>query len=544
MIDYRAGKWGFHLAFGWRGSVAPRAIVMAVPNAVITFIVATALPPELASDEEKSMSTSAQMLIAAFTSVMIFILHDRSTTAYDRWWEGGTLLQKTRGEWFNAYSSIIAFTSNKPEMQKEVMEYSHFIARLMSLLMCCGLQQVSPKRDTAFEILDLKGIDPESLEFLNNAPDKVEIIVQWIQRSIVFQIQSGVLPVPPPILSRAFQEVSRGIVNLQNARKIADFPYPYPLAQISMVLQLFHYVMMPFGLPLAVSRYWAVLVSFFSIFCLWCIHFNALDLEFPFGNGDNDLPMHEMQNDWNDSLCTLVDRKATQPPSFGYDSSKHDDLSTVMSDATNYVPQYTQKTDKGIASIKLSSSKRVVRRRAKSVSFVRRQTGPMLTDDLGSPPLSDAWTKATDKVSMPTAGPILSDTHEILRTNSIPGGIASDHHTNGAASPRPPSIDELGDGTRLQHSTSTPALSAGCNRLRLSQIASSEWLTPSRRIVKPPEIGIEHREFTLSRGIVNLPEVGIERNEFRGSRLLSASRDASRSSLNRSVKHGDNHQRN
>merc|ERR1719329_1097966 len=116
--------------------------------------------------------------MSAFTSVMIFILYNRSTTAYDRWWEGGTLLQKTRGEWFNAYSSIMAFTSTKPEVQ------------------------------------DLDDIEPASMEFLNSAPDKVEIILQWIQRSMVLHAQSGVLPVAPPILSRAFQEVSRGIVNL------------------------------------------------------------------------------------------------------------------------------------------------------------------------------------------------------------------------------------------------------------------------------------------------------------------------------------------
>merc|ERR1712151_650540 len=121
----------------------------------------------------------------------------------------------------------------------------------MSLLMCCGLQQVSPHRDRPFSILDLEGVEPESMEFLNNAPDKVEIILQWIQRSMILHIQTGVLPVPPPILSRAFQEVSRGIVNLQNARKIADFPYPYPLAQISMILQLLHWATTPFFAPLA-----------------------------------------------------------------------------------------------------------------------------------------------------------------------------------------------------------------------------------------------------------------------------------------------------
>merc|ERR1719171_2508969 len=136
----------------------------------------------------------------------------------------------------------------------------------MSLLMCCGLQQVSPNRDRPFEIIDLDGIEPESMEFLNSAPDKVEIILQWIQRSMVLHMQSGVLPIAPPILSRAFQEVSRGIVNLQNARKIADFPYPYPLAQVSMILQLLHWVMTPVAAPMALPRGWAVLEAFVSIF--------------------------------------------------------------------------------------------------------------------------------------------------------------------------------------------------------------------------------------------------------------------------------------
>merc|ERR1719359_2447875 len=171
----------------------------------------------------------------------------------------------------------MAFTSTKPEHQETVEGYQRLLARLMSLLMCCGLQQVSPNRDRAFEILDLTGIDPASMEFLNTAPDKVEIILQWIQRSMVLHMQTGVLPVAPPILSRAFQEVSRGIVNLQNARKIADFPYPYPLAQISMILQLLHWCAVPFGAALAVPRGWAVFLAFTSIFVLWCIHFNALD---------------------------------------------------------------------------------------------------------------------------------------------------------------------------------------------------------------------------------------------------------------------------
>ena len=126
MIDYRAGDWGFHVSLGWQGSLAPRALAMAIPNAVLTIIVSVLLQrygPEdfgeadfiLDNEDEAYPSIptfkAAQAVIGAFTAVMIFILYNRSRTSYNRWWEGGTLLQKTRGEWFNAYSSIMAFTS-------------------------------------------------------------------------------------------------------------------------------------------------------------------------------------------------------------------------------------------------------------------------------------------------------------------------------------------------------------------------------------------------------------------------------------------------
>ena len=121
----------------------------------------------------------------------------------------------------------------------------------------------------------------------------------------------GILPVPPPVISRVFQvrvknpffvhtplqparfcilhpewsrealqserlqEMSRGIVNLQNARKIADFPFPFPYhqarslalqaylqraapctnpAQISIVVLIIHWSLMPPRLFTYVSR--------------------------------------------------------------------------------------------------------------------------------------------------------------------------------------------------------------------------------------------------------------------------------------------------
>eukprot|EP00930_Biecheleria_cincta_P016819 TRINITY_DN13558_c0_g1_i1.p1 TRINITY_DN13558_c0_g1~~TRINITY_DN13558_c0_g1_i1.p1 ORF type:complete len:499 (-),score=52.17 TRINITY_DN13558_c0_g1_i1:33-1529(-) len=418
MIDYRAGTWGFHVAIGWKGSLVPRAVAVAFPNAILTFIVATLLADDNKVDDDTAKA--AQLVIGAFTSVMVFVLYNRSNTAYDRWWEGGTLLQKARGEWFNAYSSIMAFTSTKPEMQEEVQAYCHLVARLMSLLMCCGLQQVSPHRDRPFEIIDLAGIEPESMEFLNSAPDKVEIILQWIQRSMVLSMHTGVLPVAPPILSRAFQEVSRGIVNLQNARKIADFPYPYPLAQISMILQLIHWIMIPVSTSLALPRTWAVLFSFFSIFVLWCIHFNALDLEFPFGTRVNDLPMDLMQQDWNKSICMLLDRRATRPPSFAYDWGEHKDLTVVMSDASDLYVPIIPIINKGGAIIKVAD-RDFAREHGKTIHVAAHSPCTAAARDLGMIALNGV---ASTGVAAPNG--IASKTGLVVNTGvAAPNWIAS-----------------------------------------------------------------------------------------------------------------------
>merc|ERR1719436_379768 len=101
-----------------------------------------------------------------------------------------------------------------------------------------------------------------------------------------------------------------------------------------MILQLLHWAATPIYASITMDKHWAVAYSFTSIFVLWCIHFNALDLEFPFGTRVNDLPMDEMQQDWNKSICTLLDKRAQRPPKFKYEPHKHDELDIAMSDAS------------------------------------------------------------------------------------------------------------------------------------------------------------------------------------------------------------------
>mmetsp|Transcript_33214 Transcript_33214/g.51686 ORF Transcript_33214/g.51686 Transcript_33214/m.51686 type:complete len:624 (-) Transcript_33214:212-2083(-) len=336
MRNYTSGNWGFQIVWGLTGSVFPRAFAMALPNAIFCYFLSDYLYHGDFPDPSDTVDRAkyAIEMLAVFSTVMFFVLFFRSNVAYSRWWEGGTLLQKTRGEWFNSYSSLIAFSSTDPKMASKVEEFHHLLARLMSLLFCAALQQCSPNKDRAFEVMSCAGIEKESLTFLAQSSDKVEVILQWIQRSTIINMQNGILPIAPPVMSRAFQEISRGIVNLQNARKIADFPFPFPYAQMSMVMLGIHYVSTPIFASMMTQRTLAPLVCFLVVFFLWCVNFIALQLEYPFGERDNDLPMVQFQRDWNKSIATLLHQRAQKPPRFTM-ANAHRNLELQMSDGSS-----------------------------------------------------------------------------------------------------------------------------------------------------------------------------------------------------------------
>merc|ERR1712232_1103207 len=125
----------------------------------------------------------------------------------------------------------------------------------------------------------------------------------------------------------------------QNARKIADFPFPFPYAQASMVMLLLHWALTPITCSMMfktmqLKPFLAGSLSFLIIFFVWCINFIALQLESPFGDKDNDLPMEQMQRDWNKSLTVLLLKRGHRPPTFAFDPDFHRELQLIWSDGS------------------------------------------------------------------------------------------------------------------------------------------------------------------------------------------------------------------
>merc|ERR1712190_237012 len=105
-----------------------------------------------------------------------------------------------------------------------------------------------------------------------------EVLVQWIQRLICDAMSSGVIPIAPPVISRVFQELSRGMVNFSNVKKIKEFPFPFPYMQMINLLLVLQVILTPIANCFLVENLmWATILSFVSVFAYWSINYIACE---------------------------------------------------------------------------------------------------------------------------------------------------------------------------------------------------------------------------------------------------------------------------
>ncbi|CAJ1456823.1 unnamed protein product, partial [Effrenium voratum] len=182
MIVYDPGSYGVGFACRLRGSVFPRAFAPASLCTGLAVLLHWSFRYSPTTLDEIGAGDAEANVLGGFTFILGFLVVFRSQQAYSRWWEGGTLLQQLRGEWFNSYSCLIAFCNAAPEKREEVVHFQHQLVRLYSLLYGCALQQVATMDDKNFELFILEGFEEGSLAFLQGSHDRCEITLQWIQR--------------------------------------------------------------------------------------------------------------------------------------------------------------------------------------------------------------------------------------------------------------------------------------------------------------------------------------------------------------------------
>merc|ERR1719203_1012142 len=224
----------------------------------------------------------------------------------------------------------------------------------MSLCHGSALEEIKEQETDAIETIDVVGLDPETVSFLVECKEiwgfnRVELILHLTQSLIIKALDDGILKIGPPILSRVYQTLSRGFVNLLNAKKITDTRFPFPYAQLIAVLLLLSVILTPLMVS-AVFKSIALVTTFtfVPIFGVFSLNFIASELENPFGNDDNDLPLQHFQSEMNNSLLMLLHSKSDHIASLSPNCEYESERSQVTTASGVYSPRPSPRTPRGI----------------------------------------------------------------------------------------------------------------------------------------------------------------------------------------------------
>lgn len=324
-------KKGFSHFFTLKASVFPKASLISVAPCCVAGLL-TFLKLEANWQRYTTAVLTNNGVWSSFMSLLGFLIVFRTSQAYNRFWEGCSNVMTMKGEWFDACAALVAFCKSSKASQEAIWRFQNILIRLFSMLHAAALAEVDVDDHDGqdafdFELIDALGIDARSIDAVRRSHVKVELIYTWIQQLVVENMEAGVLDIPAPILTRAFQELGSGKVALEQAMKIALVPFPFAYSQTCFCLLCLHWIFV----PIVVSNWmtstpWAILMTYMQVFTLWTLNFIAIELEEPFGMDWQDIDRRELQADFNRSVTILVTPQAMRTPSLSAEVS--DDASS------------------------------------------------------------------------------------------------------------------------------------------------------------------------------------------------------------------------
>ena len=156
----------------------------------------------------------------------------------------------------------------------------------------------------------LGGVSDAEIDILQRARGpaaKTALCSMWLQEFISREYENGALgKTAPPIVSRLYQFCSDGMLGYNQARKIAYIPFPFPHAQLTT----FYVVVVVFYIPILLLSFVPAVTACAILNALTVGVFVGLwqvsnELEDPFRNVPNDLPLNFFQAQFNETLLTM-----------------------------------------------------------------------------------------------------------------------------------------------------------------------------------------------------------------------------------------------
>mmetsp|Transcript_90142 Transcript_90142/g.280630 ORF Transcript_90142/g.280630 Transcript_90142/m.280630 type:complete len:422 (+) Transcript_90142:154-1419(+) len=124
-------------------------------------------------------------------------------------------------------------------------------------------------------------------------PDRVNLLTGWINEDINELVP--LVGIPPPIMSRCYQELSNGMLGFSQATKMADIPFPFPFSQLMEFLLMCYTVLLPmYSAKFTGGFFSSPILAFILTVSFWSLSDISRELETPFADGPNQLPVIDM----------------------------------------------------------------------------------------------------------------------------------------------------------------------------------------------------------------------------------------------------------
>jgi len=321
MIEPGAGQTGFGILFQAKGSVFPFAFCVAGPCAIAAMSFKVLLQKDVLGDwvSDVLVAGSDSSAYNGFNFLVGFLVVFRTSQAYNRFVVALGATHDMCHEWWEAASCVTAFCRASDQEELCVTHFLHTMVRLFSMLNAGGLQELidnnMQEKVEGFETVDAGALDHESIESFDASKFKVEMVFQWIQQLLVLNLDTGVLNIPAPIMSRALNKLGNGLTMFHKGMQISKVPYPFPYAQTTVFLLCMHWVVTPLVMVSWCERVSGVGVfTFAQVFILWSLNRIATVIENPFGDDQNDIDMYAIQRDFNERLILLLDPQTLRVP--------------------------------------------------------------------------------------------------------------------------------------------------------------------------------------------------------------------------------------
>ena len=185
------------------------------------------------------------------------------------------------------------------------------------------------------------GVSDAEIEMLQAARGpyaKVTLCTLWLQEFCSREhLNGGLGNIGAPIISRLFQVTSDGMLGYNQARKIACIPFPFPHAQITVLFVVVVVCLMPILMLSYVSNLvFGFVLNLLTVMSFTGVHAVARELENPFLNVPNDMPLNSFQAQFNEALMQMF--AGFHPDAFWEICMEVEDESGDAFDRTSYPP--------------------------------------------------------------------------------------------------------------------------------------------------------------------------------------------------------------